>query len=38
MANGQSEIGNRYLKIANWQRATALHATAIGNLAIVLDP
>ena len=38
MTKGQSGIGNRCLTMANWQRATAFHATAIGDLAIALDP
>ena len=39
MAKGQSGIDDRCLTIgANWQRATASHATAIDNLALVLDP
>lgn len=38
LAKGQPGIASRYLTIANSQRATAFHVTALGNLARVLDP
>ena len=38
MSKGKLSIGNRYLAIADLQKAIIFHATPRGNLAAALDP